>query len=390
MYDGIEIDMLSLGDADCIIVTQWTAHLGPQRILIDGGNASDFPVVKGFLLGKGMTDFWAVVSSHLHGDHASGLIKLVQDPSFKIRTAWMHDVRNHMTENALRLASSGDSQDAKGVKEVWESTKELASAFAARGVPTHEPFAFEKIADYPLMTVLGPDRAFYKQTIEEFTKVRVPRPPSYLPLPLGAGLGRNVPLSSSLYAAAAAPTPLGNLYAPTIGYAPAAVPLLPLLSPLSGALRNSSVEESPSTQPYNNTSVILGVVFNGNRFMLTADAGSDALDRVPAAWKSLSWMQVPHHGSDGNLSQTNIERFCPTTAYVSACGDKSHPDSAIVNGLIKVRGTVYSTHTQGHLHHHVGSVPPRSDYIPAVPLKGTAHPVLPGLLGFGKMSDMMR
>ena len=99
-------------------------------------------------------------------------------------------------------------------------------------------------------------------------------------------------------------------------------------------------------------------------------------------------MQVPHHGSDGNLSQGNIERFCPRTAYVSAVGDKSHPDSAIVNGLIKVGGTVYSTHTQGHLHHHVGNVPPRQGYVQAIPLKGTADPVVPPLLGFGKLSDM--
>ena len=47
MFDGLEIDMLSLGDADCIIATCWTSF-GPQRILIDGGCAVDFPTVRDF------------------------------------------------------------------------------------------------------------------------------------------------------------------------------------------------------------------------------------------------------------------------------------------------------------------------------------------------------
>ena len=46
MFEGIEIDMLSLGDADSILVTQWTAY-GPFRVLIDGGSGDDAERVKG-------------------------------------------------------------------------------------------------------------------------------------------------------------------------------------------------------------------------------------------------------------------------------------------------------------------------------------------------------
>ena len=109
--------------------------------------------------------------------------------------------------------------------------------------------------------------------------------------------------------------------------------------------------------------------------MFTGDAGSEALDAVPASWKNLHWMQVPHHGSDGNLSQKNIERFCPRHAYISAVGDLNHPDRAIVNGLIKVGSQVFSTHVDGHLCHWVGSVPARLGYNDAVPLKGNSDPL---------------
>jgi beta-lactamase superfamily II metal-dependent hydrolase len=148
---------------------------------------------------------------------------------------------------------------------------------------------------------------------------------------------------------------------------------------LSGLLGDSSVQVNPETQPFNNTSAILGVVFNNSRLLFTADAGSDALDAVPAEWKDLDWMQVPHHGSEGNLSQKNIERFRPRTAYISCCGDSSHPSRAIVNGLIKVGAQVYSTHypKPTNLWHHIGNVLARGDYGPAVPMKGQADPVDP-------------
>lgn len=37
--DGLEIDLLNLGDADSILVTNWFND-NPTRILIDGGNSS--------------------------------------------------------------------------------------------------------------------------------------------------------------------------------------------------------------------------------------------------------------------------------------------------------------------------------------------------------------
>jgi len=155
--------------------------------------------------------------------------------------------------------------------------------------------------------------------------------------------------------------------------------LTPQSSPIStnwfaGALSNSSVEKHPKTQPFNNTSVILGATWKELKFMFTADAGSEALDCLPAYWQHLAWMQVPHHGSDGNLSQQNIERFCPQNAYISAGGDSSHPSRAIVSGLVKVGTQVFSTHQTGHLWHSRGSVPARLGYHTVQPLKGTGSP----------------
>ena len=84
---GIEIDMLSLGDADALLITSHTSA-GVARVLIDGGKGSDANTVKEFLQWKGATDLYAIVCTHGHDDHASGLIKLVQDKAITFTTAW--------------------------------------------------------------------------------------------------------------------------------------------------------------------------------------------------------------------------------------------------------------------------------------------------------------
>lgn len=382
-YYGIEIDMLSLGDADAILVTEWWGNF-VCRVLIDGGCASDTKIVREFLRGRGVTSLYAVVCTHMHNDHARGLIELLKDKTLSITFGWMHDMRKHASTDALRRASSGNSSQADGVKEALETTRELASAFASRGIAPQEPFAGQSIALLPGLTVLGPTPQFYKKALEESIGEPVPAFGSFL-----SGLAA-AQRRSSLYAPSTPPelSPLSRMLGQST---PPAVPLSflggPLIAPpkapsafdlsaaFYGVLSNSSVEEKPKTQPFNNTSAILGLLYGDKKFLFSGDAGSEALDAVPASWKNLYWMQVPHHGSDGNLSQKNIERFCPRHAYISAKGDSSHPDRAIVSGLIKVGSQVFSTHMNGHLWHRVDNVPNRLGYNDAVPLKGNADPL---------------
>jgi len=94
IYDGIEIDMLSLGDADCLIVTRWFGST-PRRVLIDGGCGGDYEIVLDFLFSRGFTAFEAAICSHIHNDHASGLIKLANN-------------RRIATFSCSRLACCGD------------------------------------------------------------------------------------------------------------------------------------------------------------------------------------------------------------------------------------------------------------------------------------------
>lgn len=368
MYDGIEVDLLSLGDADCIVVTKWQAS-SPHRILIDGGSGSDAEIILDFLRRRNSTNFWAVICTHLHNDHASGLIKLVRSGGITFSRGLMHDITTHMSPESLRRASAAD----EGVKEVVETTRELRAAFVSRNVTPVQPFAGTAIATWPDMTVLGPSLPYYKRVIEEFANEET-APPTVPWAALAALAGNAQPTGcSGLAELLASPTPPGYNFASLFSPPPQNKPASPPV-PFFGVLSTSSVKESPSTQPYNNTSVVLGVRYNGSRFLLTGDAGSEALSRVGNEWNGLVYMGVPHHGSDGNLSQKDIERFRPQFAYISAKGDSSHPSRAVVSGLVKVGTKVASTHKSGNLWFASGSVPARADYAPVEWRKGTGSP----------------
>jgi beta-lactamase superfamily II metal-dependent hydrolase len=347
---ALEVDMLGLGDADCILVTEWTPTC-PCRVLIDGGSGVDASAVKNFLLSKNALGFYSIVCTHPHNDHAAGLAKIVQDKTFKFSTCWMHDIRKHVNPITLRREMAGSSAHATWVRQVVENTEELARAFASRGVVPREPFAGNVISNFPNLEVLGPDEPFYRETIEEFLEVKVPVLPTF-----------------SSYTRTASAQLLG-------------LPSPPQPSIYLSALARSRVKENPKTQPFNNTSAVVGGLFDGHRLLFTGDAGAEALDRVPSIWRNLAWMQVPHHGSDGNLSKANIGRFCPRYAFISAKGDTNHPSRAIANGLIGVGTKVASTHKNNNMLFYIGPVTPPPGYGPLTLLKGTAA----RSAGFGRL-----
>ncbi|HWX55322.1 MAG TPA: MBL fold metallo-hydrolase [Verrucomicrobiae bacterium] len=366
MFDGFEVDVLSLGDADCILVSEWRGY-AVRRLLIDGGRKSDFPVVRAFLRQRNVTSLDDVLCSHLHNDHAAGLIELLKDHSIAVGSGWMHSIRSHCDAGQLRRTANGSSNDAEGVREVVENTDRLLSAFTARGITPTEPFTGSAPA------ILGPSQAYYKNVIAEFIKagtaaMAMPQPGfgqlGLLAALVGAGSNRqagtipfrlpsNMPNSSEY----------GALSRLMLG-AP----------PITGPLARSAVQENPSTQPFNNTSVIIGLQFKGKKFLFTADAGCESLRQVALGWEDIYCLQVPHHGSEGNLSKDLIARFRPQIAFVSACGDQSHPSSAVKTALITVNAKVFSTHypSPAHKWFWLGDVPARSDYIPATAMRGSA------------------
>lgn len=334
MFKGLEIDMLNLGDADCLLVSRWN---GPQatRTLIDAGNASDFPTVRTFLRALGVAHLDAVVSTHPHNDHVAGLIELVNDRSISIGQAFVHVPQDHVrmpfVERALKEAK--DSGEARSFQKTLEASRTLLNALAMRRILVTEPFQGTIVGPF---TVVGPSASYYGQLMGKFED---------------AALIKAIDQGDLSYRIDTA---------------------IEEAMIKSGMAESVELLDDPQTTPENNSSVILGTVAEEKKFLLTSDAGAPALKLALAAYdlSGCYWMQIPHHGSRRNITVGLIEHFSPQVAFVSASGNIKHPRRSVVNAFKKCRANVYSTHypKPANLRSHVGTVPARLGYVTATPL----------------------
>lgn len=335
-YNGIEVDMLNIGDADCILVTGWV-HGAPERVLIDGGSKKNAETVRQFLRQRAVRYVDHVVSSHPHNDHAGGLLELVRDPSFDFGSFWMHVPGNHidirLVTNALQKTPA--KRVAKIIDDSLELQREIGSAVERRRRPVYEPFVGNQIG---FLTVCGPTRPFYGLLVAEF-----------------ANLERLARFEDQLTA-----------------YERQSLLEMIVKTHHPGADDGSVLGGQP-TAPENDTSVILATRFSTDVLLFTADAGVIALTQAARAYPQLrncDWMQIPHHGSRRNINEELIRWFSPRMAYVSAGGNLKHPRRKVVNTFKQCGTRVFSTHhpRPAHLWYGLGSVPRRLDYGPAAPL----------------------
>jgi beta-lactamase superfamily II metal-dependent hydrolase len=335
MYNGVEIDMLSLGDADCILVSLWNGS-SAYRVLVDGGNKGDAAKVRAFLTGLEISRIDEVLSTHLHDDHSGALIELLADTSLTFGKLWCHVPQWHVEslEKVSRaLRDAGSSAEANSIRKSLETAASIYRIAGSRKIPHQEPFVGCKVGS---LQILSPTEEFYNSLVAEFTEVDKIKAEDEI---------------QQRY-------DLRTLIEENLAK--------------SGLLEGSGLLPDPHTTPENESSVVTGFTWGESVMLLTSDAGTSALTNVAAnyAVASLHWMQIPHHGSRRNLTETLIETFAPKTAFVSASGDVKHPRRAVVNAFKKLGASVFSTHypSGGHLRYHLGTVPARNGYGPATPL----------------------
>jgi beta-lactamase superfamily II metal-dependent hydrolase len=341
-YDGIEVDMLNLGNADSILVTKWCAGVA-SRILIDGGNTSDAEKVLEFLGGRGIKYLNHIVCSHPHDDHAGGLLGVVKSPNIDFGQAWVHLPWKHIDQTTLATTLNRSEAVAKRVVTIIrasvQSSRDLVNAIVARGKPIAEPFQGMSIG---FLFVCGPSLQFYEQLLKDFTDFE-----------------KLKAMEQSMVAHDA--QNLVETLFETTAFAKQA------------EAAESGLGKAP-TEPENNSSTILYAKHAEDALLFTADAGIEALAAARQAYKleSVNWMQIPHHGSRRNVNEDLISYFKPKTAFVSADGTKKHPRRAVVNAFKAVGTQVFSTHylppNGGNKWFSLGTVPGRSDYSPAIPL----------------------
>lgn len=313
-YNGFQIAMLSLGRADSSLVTRWQEGR-PTRVFVDGGRKGHADTVRAFLEAHEVARIDHVVCTHYDDDHAGGLVELIKDESIQFGRAWVHVPAWHVDLERARdaLSQVAGLEKARMAIKSLQTSDALLAAIEARGLAHSEPFSGSRIG---FMTVCGPSESFYEELVGDFEDAEK----------IKTAALREIVTQAVLKSAA-----------------------------------GDGLLESPPARAENDSSVILSAAYGGSTYLLTGDAGPQALERAKDSFglANCRWMQLPHHGSRNNITADLVEHFAPKTAYVSAPGNDDHPHKAVVDAFKGAGAQVYSTHypSDGHLHFRTGNVP---------------------------------
>ncbi len=297
----LEIDMLSVGNADAIIV-RLSNDSDEQVILIDAGHSGDADAIikhiSEWTTRKNRVDL--LICTHPHDDHIGGVSNVLDN--LKVGCVLIHEPEVFLRQlDSLR--SSVSSKETKrataslqGLSDVMQKIKDLE-------IKHRQPFAGVRyeLLEGAVLEIVGPSEDFY------------------------AGLATHLKSDSSIKASKDAA---------------------------------EVVDEVDDTSPYNNSSVITLLTYGDDdmKYLFTADAGPLAFDSVLESAEidlaSLRWMQIPHHGSRSNLNSDLIQHFSPKTAFVSAKGgDGIHPSPDVIQLFKRRKTKVYGTYKGGSKRH---------------------------------------
>jgi len=307
-YNGLEIFMMNVGNADCFLVIQYQTGGNKDVYLIDGGKKSDAETIIGRIKGLGITHIDYVINTHPHDDHAGGLVDIIKDTTLTFGQVWMHASWTRIDVDAIRDLLGRNS--AIKVLDKFENSLatqiDVFNTCVNRKIPVYEPFAGDTIGSFK---ILGPTPEFYASCLAEFNNLTsVKQWNDYLTNQASQNL----------------------------------------MIHTEAAQADDKLEGT--TSPENESSVIMTLEHNKQKFLFCGDAGCNAFRDISnrnqaGEIQNIHWMQAPHHGSSKNVWPELIEWMNPDTVYISCKGSAKHPSRKLVNHLkAKCSSNVYATY----------------------------------------------
>jgi hypothetical protein len=289
-----------------------------------------------------------VVVTHPDQDHAEGLAPILEQ--FDVDELWMLRPWHYVDALLPHLSRYTSAQALRDrLRSDYPYVEELERIALRRGISILEPFQGAKIGPF---TVLAPSRVRYFQLI-----LQSERTPQLTPQMRGI---------------------INALMKPV-------APVVSLIKAGWGSEKFSSEDASVE----NEMSVIQYAFLNGQKIVLTADAGREALTEA-AAYAPIAGLflpgvdrfQVPHHGGRRNISTELLDHWLgPRLRQMvpqgqelfiamisSAKEDKDHPRKAVIRALLH-RGALIAT-TEDGMFGVWNNAPPRTWY----PLRNPPYP----------------
>lgn len=327
-----EVDFLPVGDGersgDAIAMRFTRPDTGTlAHVIVDAGFQDD-----GEALVEHVQQYYETTSidlailTHPDGDHIGGMGEVLRGLS--VEELWLHN----LGERGGAGLPAADAVD------------DLIEIAAEQGTTVREAFA--GAGAFGALVILGPTVEYYEQLVAEEQEVAK-----------AAAEGRAMTFGRSV-------SVLAQRF----------LAVLPVEVPFGDA---------GGTSPRNNSSMITLLQLDGKQFLLTADAGVPALDRVldwveeqGALVYQPRFVQLPHHGSRHNASSELLDRLLgPTgqepsrTAFVSVTKEaEKHPSPRVANGFMRRGYNVNATHGRA-IYHHSSDAPDRPGWTTLTPME---------------------
>lgn len=328
-----EIDFLPVGDSngDAICIRYGSAG-GPYTIhVVDGGF-----VGTGDALVDHIVTYYGdpshidnVILSHADQDHAGGLAAVLEN--FTVGCLWMNRPWLYAQELIDRFHGNYTVQGLqKRIREMNPHLVALEDIAIRRGFPIRDVFAGNQIGAF---LVLAPKRETYIGLLPDFTRTPDAKPLEYKGL---AGAFQRMVEGVKSWFETWDDEKLSNF--------------------------------PPETSASNESSVVQMGVIDGEKLVLTADAGPKALAEAADVARILGvagrprFFQIPHHGSRRNVTPAILDQWLgpklplgtPTTgiAFCSVGSNKpEYPRKRVKNAFLRRGFGVFSSRTAWICHH---------------------------------------
>ena len=327
-----EIDFLPVGDGERggdAIALRFGPQLNPQQqtvVVLDGGSQESGAALVSHIqtfYGTNVVDL--VVCTHSDSDHASGLTEVLENLDVKklaMHLPWEHAAN---IDDLFKDPKLNEDKLRSRFKKSLDNAHQLEQIAKKKKIPIVEPFSDNEQGGYSL-SVLGPSKKFYEELLLSY---------------------RGAP------EAAVKQTFAQKFVA---GVADAVKWVME-----SWGVETLAEPEANATSAENNSSAIVLLKDNDERFLFTSDAGVPALagavevaKRIGVDLSTVKGLQVPHHGSKHNVGPAILNLIVgpkkaaeqvTKSAIISAPtkGEPRHPSKKVVNAFIRRGAKVVAT-----------------------------------------------
>lgn len=307
------VHILSVGDADAIVINYQDDNTRWWTIVVDAGNVGDGKKIKRYIKHLDRDNYIIdyAVCTHPDKDHKGGFFDLFADANVIISNFVFANPETILSVDRRRLQFQTSSL-AQKAKETYNNPTDanvnLIDIIRKANTNIYQWVYNTDFIGVPLK-IVGPTMRFLKDSIYEM----------------------------ALNFAELSDETDADLYNED--------------ETLTDEEAKSVMDTKKEDSPTNKASLILLFHPADRKYLLTGDACAKSIHDVADAYgKEVKGciLKVPHHGSKHNLTTEVIDLLAPSSATISCKGSKKHPNSGVVYWLSKYCN-VYSTAKSGTL-----------------------------------------